>query len=57
MARQAAQDAGASEATEAARRKARLRGWLIIIAVALATILLFALGTIDPATRYDWIKL
>ena len=57
MAKQAAQDASASNMTEDARRKARFRGWLIIIAVSVATLMLFVLGTIDEGTRYDWIKL
>ena len=57
MAKQAAQDTGASNMTEEVRRKARLRGWLIIIAVSVATIMLFVLGTIDTSVRYDWIKL
>ena len=57
MAKQTAQHAGAASVTEAARRKARRQGWLIIIAVTLATLMLFVLGTIDEGTRYDWIKL
>ncbi len=54
MAKQAAQDTSAADAT---RRKARLRGWLLIIAISLATIMLFVLGTIDKGVRYEWIKL
>ena len=46
-----------AEVDEAARRKARRNGWLVIAAVTLATALLFFLGTIDESTRYDWIKL
>ncbi len=57
MAKQAA-DSVSNAGTDAdARRKARRKGWLVITAVAVATILLFVLGTIDPETRYDWIKL
>ena len=57
MAKQAAHPDGSVKTDDAARRKARRNGWLVITAVAVATVLLFALGTIDPDTRYDWIKL
>ena len=57
MAKQAAEPSGSAGLDEAARRKARRNGWLLIIGVSVATLLLFVLGTIDPDTRYDWIKL
>lgn len=57
MAKQSAGDASTTDMTDAARRKARLRGWLLIAAVSIATLMLFLLGTIDEGTRYDWIKL
>ena len=55
MAKQAAHPG--TQTDEAARRKARRNGWFLIIAVTVATALLFFLGTIDESTRYDWIKL
>ncbi|MEM8743066.1 MAG: hypothetical protein AAGF14_00355 [Pseudomonadota bacterium] len=57
MAKQAAETGGNAGTDADARRKARRKGWLVITAVAIGTILLFVLGTIDPDTRYDWIKL
>ena len=57
MAKQVAEPSGSAGLDEGARRKARRNGWLVIIGVAAATTLLFVLGTVDPDTRYDWIKL
>ncbi|MDA7948246.1 MAG: hypothetical protein MPJ78_12310 [Hyphomicrobiaceae bacterium] len=57
MAKQAVQSGGGPDADTTARRKARRNGWFLIIAVSVATLLLFVLGTIDQSTRYDWIKL
>ena len=57
MAKQAADSGGQTGMDDDARRKARRKGWLVITVVAVITFLFFALGTIDPETRYDWIKL
>ncbi len=56
MARQKSLESTAAPETADAR-KARLRGWFVIGAIALATITLFVLGTIDRGLRYDLIKL
>lgn len=39
--------------TPAERRK----GWIVIALVAIGTAAFFIAGTIDPQTRYEWIKL
>lgn len=37
--------------------RSRRRGWIVIAAVALFTLLFFVLGTIDSDVRYDLIGL
>lgn len=37
--------------------KSRRKGWIVIAAVAIATLLFFVLGTIDSDIRYDLIGL
>lgn len=37
------------------RAKSKLRGWLLILAVALATAAFFVLGTLDSSLRYELI--
>ena len=35
--------------------KSKLRGWLLILALAVATAMFFVLGTLDEGLRYDLI--
>ena len=37
------------------QRKSKLRGWLLILAVAAATAIFFVLGIMDSSLRYDLI--
>ncbi len=39
------------------QQKSKLRGWLLILAIAAATAIFFVLGTMDSSLRYDLIGL
>lgn len=36
-------------------KRSKLRGWLFIAALALATAIFFVAGTLDSKLRYEWI--
>lgn len=50
-------NASPSPARRPKTAKERRKGWIAIALVAIATLVFFLAGTMDPSVRYDWIGL